>query len=165
MAFVRDIAQLVWDHENQLCLEALSGLPLHERAFEYTDDTGLGDLLGFAHKALNPDPTSFMVLDTVFMPHELFLKSDPNDTYGNYVIGPPNVAAYPPMFGLGHESIPANTLYVTSSAHGPRFINAPITLTCTESEFLVGCYSRVVLPPTGGSAVSYGFKIDIKDVS
>ena len=165
VGFVEDIVDLIWEHENEFCLRALSGLPRHEGALEYENGAGLGDLLERACSMANPDPNSPVQLDTVFMPRELFSRSAPDDYYVNTVKVQSSAPGGLPMYGLGHRLIPENTLYIISSARGPTFIDGPTTITCTESKLVLHRYSSVVLPPASGSAVPLGFKIDIKAVS
>ena len=163
--FVEEIVDPIWEDENEFCLKELSGLPRHEGALEYRDDMGLGDLLEHIRIMANPDPDSPVKLDTVFMPGELFSKSAPDEHHVNTAMVKSSAPGCPSMFGMGHRLVPENTLYVISSACGPRFINGPTTITCTESNFGVLRYSSVVSPPADDPAVPYGFKIDIKAVS
>ncbi len=165
MGFVDDVVETIWDHENEFCLKALSGLPRHGDTLECRDDVGLGDLLERVRIMANPDPDSPVQLDTVFMPRELFSRSAPDGHYMNAMKAQPRAPGGLSMSGLGHRLIPENTLYVISSARGPTFINGPTTIACTESKLVVWRYSSVVSPPCGDPAVPLGFRIDVKSVS
>ena len=165
VGFVEEIVETIWDHENEFCLKALSGLPRHGETLECRDDVGLGDLLERVRIMANPDPDSPVQLDTVFMPRELFYKSAPDEHYVNTMKVQSGAPGGLSMSGLGHRLIPENTLYVISSARGPTFINGPTTIACTESKLVVWRYSSVVSPPCGDPAVPLGFRIDVKNVS
>ena len=165
VTFVREIVRTILNRDNRLCLGALSELPKHGEPFEYGGNTRICDLLESVRKAVNPDPDSPVMLDTVLLPRRLFSMLAPVEGHEDSVPTRSSEADCPPMLGLGHESIPDSTPYAISSAHGPTFIDGPTTITCTEYEFVVNRYSGVVLLPASDPAMPYGFEIAVKAAS
>jgi len=146
------IMSLVWPLEDSRCRERLEDLLPREMPI---GDCGrpedVADLVGRLGKGADPP----VRLDTAFVSPALFARLDPGDSRMDYE----NVLRCGETSIISSGEVPEGTVYVTSSHHGPVFINGPTVIRREEGALAVARYCAAYEPAGGTSAQSPGFAV------
>lgn len=146
-AFVDGIITPVWAHEDRVCMEALSLLQRRPGRLRLGKEPTLTGLCGSVMGAVDPAVPPFMMPNTMFIGSGLLARLRPDGVTGACHRPAPNVIDHVcGMRVLAHGSVPADTVYATSSVRGPVFVSGPTELTCTDDAFVVARYCEVISP-------------------
>ena len=159
-AFAARVAGLLRRDENNTCVTALNELGSCDEVYDVRGGQSLRGLRGFVqgmNRRRKPPPG----LDTVFASSAMFTAlacGNPSQP----AMCEANVLDFGEMRVLAYDSIPDDAMTIMSHAHGPLFVDGPVTLTCYGGTIAIGRYCEAV-PPLGKhpKAVPYGFKVDV----
>lgn len=148
--FVQAIMGEVWAFKDELCRNALSGLPQYGPGLEYAKSVTVADLLGFLGRMNGKRPRE-MRLDTVFLSRANFMRMAARHDDRDGITTPhPDVLVTAGCTVVAGRGIPDDVAYFTSLKDGPTLVHGPTVIRCEKDRFDVEYYCDT-LPAREGS--------------